>query len=202
MTRRAAACAALLAAAAAAKEPDMVDKLIAASQEGSSFVEVDLRAGGIALSPDEVARAAGYVAAHPDASGYHLLLALRRQAPEAYAKLPAATRAAVLCAALGHLTTFNDWGHLGTLPAEGAATAALVEAGRDALPCLAPLLDDRRPAPFFGSKDAAISSGYRRADFAYRCAARILGERPRFAASVEARDRAIARLKRALAKKK
>ncbi len=180
----------------------MIAKLIAASQEGSTFVEVDLRAGGIALSDEEAARASAYVAAHPDHSSYHLLLALRRRSPEAYAKLPATTRAAVLCAALGHLTTFNDWGHLATIPVEGPPTEALIETGRDALLCLAPLLDDRRPAPFYGSKDATVSTGYRRSDFAYRCAARILGREPHFAASVEERDRAIARLKGELPKKK
>jgi hypothetical protein len=101
----------------------------------------------------------------------------------------------VLCSALSHLTYLNDWGHLAVAPREGAPARALVETGATALSCLEPLLADRRPAPFFGSADATLATAYRRADFAYRAAASILGEKPVFHDSVEERDAAIARLR-------
>jgi hypothetical protein len=185
----------MVAVAAKAKERDMVQELIAASERGEPFMRTDRELGGIKLGDEEWTRASGHVASHPDHGSYHLLLAMRRQAPARYRELPAATRAQVWCGALAHLRLFNDWGHLGDPIQAGSPMEALVETGDAALACLKPLLDDRRPAPFYGSEDASLSGGYRRADFAYRAAALILGEQPRFAESQAERDRAIARLK-------
>jgi hypothetical protein len=173
----------------------IIAELIAASITGRTFVEVDYPRGGIKLSSEDLQRATAYIEGHADYRSYHLLLAVRKSAPAAYQRLPPTTRANVLCGALGHLVFFNDWGHLVDGPANGPPAAALVEAGAPALVCLEPFLDDVRGAPFFGSEDATLGSVYRRADFAYSCAARILGERPQFVYSEAARGRAIARLK-------
>jgi hypothetical protein len=185
----------LIVAVAAAKEHDLVEELIAASERGTPFMRTERELGGIKLTGEELARAAERIAARPDYTSYHLLLAVRHQAPARYRELSADARAAVFAGALAHLPFLNDWGHLGDPIPAGTAMEALVETGPAALPFLKPLLDDRRPAPFFGSEDATLSGGYRRADFAYRAAALILGERPRYSLSEEKRDRAIALLK-------
>jgi hypothetical protein len=139
------AAALLLGVVVQAKERSMVDELIAASQRGELFIQTDHDLHGIALTDEEAARAAAWVAQHPDHTSYHLVLALRSRAPARYREVPAAARAAVLCAALQHLQLFNDWGHLIDTPGDGPAVAALVDAGPAALVCLRPLLDDTRP---------------------------------------------------------
>ncbi len=187
----------LAGAACAEKGRPLVDELIADSQRRITLAESKALREGALSSADE-RRALDHVAAHPDYTSYHLLFALQKRSPEALQRVPAATRAAVLCSALRELTYLNDWGHLALGLKEGAPARAIVEAGAAAKPCLAALLDDARPAPFFGSADATLSGGYRRCDFAYRYLVLILGEQPAWDPSPDARDAAIAALKQRL----
>jgi hypothetical protein len=143
--------------------------------------------------------AAQRVRAHPDATSLQLLLALRREAPDAYGELPAALRAQVLVAALRDLPFLNDFGWMepdghGHDTTAAQALLALGDAARDPL---IPLLDDERPAPLSGSETATMSSayGYRRADFAARYLNKLLHRDSPFAADPAARDDAIAALR-------
>ena len=167
----------------------MIDELLADAANRRTLLESRVL-GRETLTIDEEERAIAYIAAHPDYTSYHLLFAL----PEARVQsIAPEVRAAVLCSALAELTYLNDWGHLTVSPREGAPSRALTEIGEAALKCLTPLLDDRREAPFFGSADATIGSQYRRADFAYRIAAKIAGIEPVFHETAEERDAAIAK---------
>jgi hypothetical protein len=173
---------------------DMLDDLIAESQRPITLLESKaLRARR--LTDEELARALDYVRHHPDASAYHVLFAIQARSPEAYARIPAAERAAVLCAALAYLVYLNDWGHLTVAVKDGPPAQALLATGTAARPGLVRLLDDRRPAPFFGSADATLAAQYRRADFAYRYLSLLLGEQPTFDPDPDKRDAAIERLK-------
>ena len=92
-------------------------------------------------------------------------------------------RAEILCAALRTQQYLNDFGYLHPTEhsSDGESARALLETGDAARPCLARLLDDRDPAPLFGSEAATIADMYRfrRRDFAYHYLSRILGSRPR-----------------------
>jgi hypothetical protein len=66
----------------------------------------------LTLSAADARELVTYIETHPDRSAYHPLLALRRAARAEYDRLPAATKAAVLCAALTHLGNLNDYGYL------------------------------------------------------------------------------------------
>ena len=180
--------------------PGLLDRLIADSRRHLTAVESEaLRALSGPLPDAE--RFVQYIRDHPDESSYHVLLALRRAGPPEYARIPDAVKAAVLTAALARLIYLNDWGYLDPRePYDGEAAQALLEVGAAAAPLLAPLLDDARPAPLFGSETATMSSmyGYRRSDFAYRYLAKILGLAPGFDADPRRRDPDIAALKRRL----
>lgn len=78
------------------------------------------------------------------------LLALRRSSASAYAMIPAPFRIAVLTDALKQSKYFNAWGSP-TGRWEDASTAIIAE-GRAALPALATLLSQTRPAPVWGSE--------------------------------------------------
>lgn len=141
--------------------------------------------------------AAGQITARPDASGYHLLMTLRRAAPAAYAAIPAEVRARVLTDALRNTGYLNDWGHLGPGGGhDGPAAQALLAIGDAAVGPLRELLDDDHPAPLMGSESATIASmyGYRRSDYAYRYLRQLRGEDPDFAEDPAARDVAHERL--------
>ena len=107
---------------------------------------------------------------HVHAHGSDALLALealRMADPAAYAGLPASECAQVYGAALQHNAFFNSWGQPGGQLTETAhAFAALGDA---AIAVLAPLLDDKRPAPASGSQDATTSqmNGNRVCDYAW-----------------------------------
>ena len=136
-----------------------------------------------------------------DYTSYHLLLALREKHKEAYKKVAADDKAAILCSALASLVYFNDWGYLHPRePYDGEAAGALVEVGKPAIPYLKQLLGNREPAPCFGSEIAPVSYLYqfRRADFAYRYLSLILGRSPTFHRRIADRDRDIAALKEQL----
>lgn len=178
----------------------MIDELIAASEdtrllaESSAFRERH-------LSPDEFAEVTAAINEQPDHTRYHLLLALRRDAPESYRSLAASTRASVLADALARQTVLNDFGLLAPDGShDGVAGAALVECGTAAIAPLCALLDDRRLAPSHGSEDATVSRiyGLRRCDYAYRYLALITGADAAFVRDVEERDRRIAALRHRL----
>jgi hypothetical protein len=175
----------------------MVEQLIEDSRRGLSLLQsAALR--DAALTPAQVEQGVEHVLRHPDESAYHVLFALRRGYPDAFARVPPDVRARVMCAALAHVGSLNDWGYLEpTQSHDGEAAAALLETGRTALECLRPLLDDTREAPLFGSEAATLSAihQYRRADFAYRYASLILGLRPAFRPDPPARDEDIRQLK-------
>jgi hypothetical protein len=171
----------------------MMSDLIAESTKRLSLMESKL-VGREKLPDDEQKAAVDYILNHPDFTSYHLLFALKDRSELAFDSIPPSVRARVLCSALSNLNYLNDWGHLAVSPKEGLAMTALIATGEAALPCLKPLLEDRRPAPFFGSADATVATQYRRADFAYHAAARILNEKPLFAVNSKDRDYDIAKL--------
>jgi hypothetical protein len=173
----------------------LVDRLVDDSSERRRLYES--AAFQERLTPADVAEAAGQVTARPDASSYHTLLALRRDAPETYAEIPAATRAAVLADALRTQPELNDFGWLDEhAHFDGPAAQALLALGDAARGPLAALLDDDAPAELGGSESAMLSRdyGYRRRDWAYHYLARILGREPAFPRDPAARDREIAAL--------
>lgn len=104
------------------------------------------------------AKAGPLLVEHVRARGRDALLALealRAADPAGYAALPATERAEIYAQALQHATFFNTWGQPGNKLSETAhAFAAL---GDPAVAALAPLLDDRRPAPSSGSQEATLS---------------------------------------------
>jgi hypothetical protein len=149
--------------------------------------------------PRERDAAVGWISANPAANALLLLLALRREAPDAYASIPADARAHVLAAALRERALLNDFGWIGERGAghDREAGQAVLELGEAAVPALRPLLDDRSEAPLEGSEEATLAEelGLRRADFAYRFLARILGREPEFDNDPAVRDEQIARLR-------
>ena len=188
----------------AAKGPDVIQQLVGDSRNRLSLLESE-HVPEAPLAPDDVKAARAYVDSHLDHTSYHVLFALRRQAPEAYKEIPNGTKAAILTAALGQINYLNDWGYL--LPPDGShddeAARALLETGKDAIEPLKKLLDDRKPAPLFGSQAATLgtSYNYRRCDFAYRYLSLLLGRDPVFRATPEERDKEVAQLKEDLAKR-
>lgn len=178
----------------------VIDALVADSTAGLTLMESEtLR--DIKPSSEDEQLFQSYVAAHPDRSAYHVLFALRRHAPDAYRSLPGPIKAQILVNALAQLKMLNDWGYLDLSEShDGEAALALLELGTEALKPLIPLLDDARPAPLFGSEEATLSSmyHYRRKDFAYRYIMLILGQKPMFDASPDARDVKFAQLKSSL----
>lgn len=176
----------------------VIQTLVTASRRRATLQESEALAGA-QLATAEIPAAVAYLGEHPDYTGYHLLFALRRTAPVAYRELSAEIRAAILCSALANLDYLNDWGHLALDLPLGPPAEALVETGVAASARLVHLLDDTRPAPFYGSMDATLGSQYRRCDFASRCLAAIAGLPWRFDTDVAARDEAIAGLRRSVA---
>ncbi len=153
------------------------------------------------LDPTEAAMAVDVVCASPDHSSYLVLLALKSQAKDSYASVPASVRAAIFCGALEHQQFLNDFGYLEPSESyDGPSAKALLATGDAAIPCLRQLLDVDAPAPLMGSEESALSAlhAYRRADFAYRYLAKLVGHDPPFRASPQERDQDIAALKREL----
>jgi hypothetical protein len=151
--------------------------------------------------PGERATAVGWTTANPRANALLLLLALRREAPEAYAEIPAAARAEVLAAALRERAVLNDFGYLDESGGyDREAGQALLELGDAAIGPLRPVLDDMNDGNLSGSEEATLADEYglRRADFAYRYITRILGRDEPFDPDPAARDRRIAALREEL----
>ena len=128
-------------------------------------------------------QAVGWITANPHANALLLMLALRREAPDAYATIPAGARARVLAAALAERAVLNDFGWIGERGAghDREAGQALLELGDAAIPALhAAARRHVSEAPLDGSEEATLAEelGLRRADFAYRYLARIAGREP------------------------
>jgi len=94
------------------------------------------------------------------------LLLLRRLYEKNYLALPMASRVLILTDALGRSVYFNTWG----LPNANLqeASQAMLECDSSAFPALKRMLNDKRPAPLFGSKEAMEYKRYqfRLCDFA------------------------------------
>jgi hypothetical protein len=188
-------------------QSEKVRDLIREASSGASLVrfedmdvprsESDMRETVMLNNDKEISEAVGYIETHPDFTSYHLLFAVRKFDPKAYAKLSAETKARVLCSALVNTVMMNDWGGL-TL--DGLAAKALLDTGRAALPYLRPILDNNDSALLGGSSSATVSEiyNYRRADYAYRYASLILSREPMFDYNPEVRDKAIAGLRQQL----
>jgi hypothetical protein len=104
----------------------------------------------------------------------------------------------VLGAALRERANLNDFGYLDeTGGHDREAGRALLELGPDAVAALRPELDDMNAGQLEGSEEATLTHvyGLRRADFAYRYLARILGREPEFDPDPAVRDRHIAALR-------
>ena len=158
----------------------------------------------------ELNAAVAYISAHPNGQSYLLLFLVKWHSPTQYADIPAATRAAVLCGAIGNLQALNEFDAMfWNLDREERAEPArmLLETGDAAVPHLLPLLADRSRVAIYGSSEAAAAAHvkYRRADVAYRLLAKIVGVHPQAHDDPSERDKFIrdleAEVKQAPAKK-
>jgi hypothetical protein len=166
---------------------------------GTNGYEIKYLEEGL-FSPTEVQATVDHIVRHQDASSFHLLDALRQVAPPRYAALPAEIKARILCAGMARQANLNDWLRLPQYPSHrlnandaDSPMAALVATGHAAFPSLLPLLEDKRPGYFYGSKESTTSTEwrYRRCDFAHRAATLILAQPYVLKADVAKRDREI-----------
>lgn len=170
----------------------MIDELINESRQRLSLMESKHLAEGIPSA--EIDMVEKYINAHPDYTSYHLLFGIRERFTTTYSRVPQRAKANILCSALAELNYLNDWSVLDPdYSHDRRAASVLIETGNYALPCLNNLLQDRRPAPLFGTEEATLSSlyKYRRSDFAYRYVSLILGENPVFIPDPKKRDEEI-----------
>ena len=126
------------------------------------------------------------------------LEALRVADPAGYAAQPASARAEVYVAALQRNAYFNSWGQPGMKLTDTALAFAAL--GDEAVRVLAPLLDDRRPAPSSGSQDATLSqaNGNRLCDYAWVLIHEARNSDYAYSSSPADRDREIAAMRAAL----
>ena len=177
----------------AAKGMSSARDLISASNNGMRISQVSPSPRLSAIEADR------YVRGHADRSAFHLLMYLRRQAPDACDAIPPETRAKILCDSLSHAQVLNDFGYLEPL-AVGAAGRELVGLGEPAIPYLVSLLCDTGLAPVFGSEEAlkADTLVYRRCDYAYVFVMLILDRPFEFSDTPAARDVLIEEVRREL----
>jgi hypothetical protein len=125
------------------------------------------------------------------------LLALRRVNADEYKAMAPAFRVNVLIDALKNATYFNAWG-IPHVYWEDAAKAIIEESNAAQAPLVA-LLDDKRPAPLFGSEGAAINQQYhyRVCDYAWALLNEIAHQKVEIPADVATRDRLIEQRARA-----
>ena len=178
-----------------------LERLIADAREEILAEESDAFEAARFDDPAERESTVAWLRAHQAADGILALLALRREAPDAYASIPPEARARILAAALRDRAALNDFGYLDE---EGGhdrdAGRALLELGDAAVAPLAEELGDMNPGQLEGSEEATLTESYglRRADFAYRFLARILGLEPEFDPDPGVRDERIAALRERL----
>jgi hypothetical protein len=138
-------------------------------------------------------------AATPDRRSYLVAEAIRAIDPASFDALDPSVQLRVYVDALAHAGAFNDWGFPG---GGGQARGDWLERqGAAAVPLLAPLLDDQREAPTFGSQEATLARAWRNrvCDYALYFVLALRGQRPAWPRDPAARDAMIADLKRALA---
>ena len=179
-----------------------LQRLVADAEDDLLAAESGTYAAARFDDPADREQAVAWLMANPGANAILLLLALRREAPDAYRSIPAGTRARILVAAMRERANLNDFGYID----EGRgfdreAGKALLELGEAAAGPLAEELDDLERGQLEGSEEATLTEAYglRRADFAYRYLALILGREPAFDPDPAVRDRHIAELREALA---
>jgi len=126
-----------------------------------------------------------------DQKEYFKVMALSKINPELYKRLTCDVICAVLTASLQKSVVFNAWG-LPHFYWESSAKA-IIECGRVAIPYLAPLLRDKRPAPMWGSEEVKESEKYRYrvCDYAYALMREIDGKKWDIPEHIEERDKAI-----------
>jgi hypothetical protein len=155
-----------------------LERLLSDAEEDVPAAESEAYESARFEDPGERETAVGWLRANPTSAGLLLLLALRRERG-----------------------SLNDFGYI---DAEGGydreAGKALLELGEAAVGPLAEELDDMNPGQLEGSEEATLTDIYdlRRADFAYRYLARILGMQPKFDRDPAVRDEHIAELRRRL----
>jgi hypothetical protein len=151
------------------------------------------------LSFIQVLLAKRYVEKHPDMRSHFLLRILRRQAPEVYYAIPAATRASILCDVMERgIDMTNFLNPLYPEPGPGGESAdALLETGDEAKVRLAKLLTNTNPAHISGEAVAtvAIQDHHRRCDYAYWNLMLLLGRKYAYEVDREDRDRQISTLR-------
>lgn len=126
------------------------------------------------------------------------LEALRQSEPSAFEQIGRAERARIYADQLRESTFFNAWGLPGFKLTDTAM--ALIALGEEAVPVLAPLLDDNRPAPSEGSQDATVGAAYgnRVSDYAWVFISEITNKEYAYPKDVAARDGEIRSLSRSL----
>ena len=170
------------------------------------------------LNVRDVPAALKWVRAHPDISSLHVLMRLRQLHPQAYASIPAHTKARILLAYLKKTECTDDWSYMSEegiviLPPRKSragrpqspwgngrdfeAGQALLELSAGvAVPQLIEVLQDEGVIGWSGS--AAATRSYldqlRRCDFAYRYICILTGRKPQYYRSMKYRDHAIAGL--------
>jgi hypothetical protein len=179
-----------------------LERLLADAEDDMTAAESEAFAAARFDDPADREPAVARLTANPDANAILLLLALRREAPDAYRSIPAGKRARILVAAMRERANLNDFGYIDEAGGyDREAGKALLELGKAAVGPLAEELGDLNPGQLEGSEEATLTEiyGLRRADFAYRYLARILGREPDFDPDPAVRDRHIAELRGALA---
>lgn len=181
-------------------ESSIIDKLINESKKGLTLIESKFLSSHN-FDQYEIHVAKEVVMTSSSFDSYHLLFALRRASATDYELIPKYHIAQILCSALEHVNYLNDWGYLDIDESvDQVAALALLETGSTAMNYLKPLLDNKQPAPLFGTEEATLSAiyQYRRNDFAYRYISLILGKKPVFTMELNERDREIEKLKNEL----
>jgi hypothetical protein len=90
---------------------------------------------------------------------YFKLMALKQLHTGFYAKIPVRISLAILTDALANSESFNAWG-IPNFYWESSARA-IIEYGSVSVPYLEKLLDDKRPAPVWGSEEVLIYEQYK-----------------------------------------
>jgi hypothetical protein len=128
----------------------------------------------------------------PNRTSFFTLMAVRKLNREAYGSVDAKLKAAILVDALRASKHFNTWG-LPHLYWEDSAKA-IVELGQTAAEPLKSLLQDKRPAPVWGSEEVMEYQKYqyRVSDYAWALLMQIEGKKVEIPTDPAQRDRLIA----------
>ena len=152
-----------------------------------AFTEMVSRGEGAAAGLAESIR-------RDDRSSLLPLLAVRKMSSNTYGSIPPARRVAILVDSLRSSKSFNTWG-LPHVRWEYAALS-LIDEGTAAERPLSALLEDRRPAPVWGSEDYLEYAryNYRVCDYAWAMLVAIRKQKIDLSMDPAARDRQIAAL--------